>query len=401
MKDKARDVGVESVLIIGSGLMGTSVALALRHHDIDVFLEDITDSAVETAVSRGAGLAFDPSQHGEPNLVVVAVPPQEVAVALEEALARFPEATVTDVASVKVGPSEIVESLGRPEWSARYVGSHPMAGREFSGAFAAKHDLFIDRTWVIMESPEATDNARAQVKWLVAACGAVPLRTSPHAHDRAVALTSHTPQLLSTIMASELLAAQGDELAISGQGLRDITRLASSDADLWTGIVAGNATEIRPILESISDRVLGLIAALGDPETNSQTSGGAIHELILQGNMGRASLPDKHGGAASEYALVTVVVDDRPGELGRLFAVAGEADVNLEDVRIEHTLGRLTATVELAVTGESVEHFEQVLADGGWRVQRVVTDTPDGSTNRVEIDSVLTSRQSSQAASEE
>lgn len=392
MKDKARQVGVESVLIIGSGLMGTSVALALRHHEISVFLEDITTDAVQTAVSRGAGTAFDESVHGEPDLVVVAVPPQEVAVALEGALARFPNATVTDVASVKVGPSALVESFDNDEWTARYVGSHPMAGREFSGAFAAKHDLFIDRTWVIMDSPEATDEAKAQVKWLVAACGAVPLYTSPHSHDRAVALTSHTPQLLSTIMASELLAAHGDELAISGQGLRDFTRLASSDADLWTGIVAGNATEIRPILESISDQVLGLIAALGDPETNAQTTGGPIHELIQQGNKGRASLPDKHGGAASEYEFVNVVIDDRPGELARLLTVAGEADVNLEDIRIEHTLGRLTATVELAVTADSVERFEQVLADGDWRVQRVVSDVPIRTA---------TPRSTSQAASEE
>lgn len=379
MKDKAREIGIEKVLIIGSGLMGTSVALALKHHDIQVFLQDITESAVETAVSRGAGEAFNPAIHGEPDLVVVAVPPQEVAGALEDALRDFPHATVTDVASVKVGPSEAVEALGDEAAAARYVGSHPMAGREFSGAFAAKHDLFIDRTWVIMESPQASEEAKSQVKWLVSACGAIPLRSTPQAHDRAVALTSHTPQLLSTIMAAELLSVQGDELAISGQGLRDVTRLAASDADLWTGIVAGNATEIRPILESISDQVLGLIAALGDPDTNSQTSDGPIHELIQQGNSGRASLPDKHGGSAPEYALVTVVVDDRPGELGRLFAVAGEAGVNLEDVRIEHTLGRLTATVELAVNAASVGHFEQVLADGGWRVQRVVTDTDEAS----------------------
>lgn len=381
MKAKAQEVGVEKVLIIGSGLMGTSVALALKHHDIEVYLEDITESAVETACSRGAGVAFDASVHGEPDLVVVAVPPQEVAAALADALARFPHATITDVASVKVGPSEVVEALANDAWSARYVGSHPMAGREFSGAFAAKHDLFIDRTWVIMDSPQAADSAKAQVKWLVAACGAVPLQTSPQAHDRAVALTSHTPQLLSTIMASELLTARGDELAISGQGLRDITRLAASDADLWTGIVAGNAAEIRPILESISDQMLGLIAALGDPDTNSQTSGGPIHELIEQGNSGRSSLPAKHGGAASEYALVSVVVDDRPGELGRLFAVAGEANVNLEDVRIEHTLGRLTATVELAVNADSVERFEQVLADGGWRVQRAASDSATAEIN--------------------
>lgn len=394
MKDKALEIGVEKVLIIGSGLMGTSVALALKHHDIQVFLQDITDSAVETAVSRGAGEAFDLQVHGEPDLVVVAVPPQEVAGALEDALTQFPNATVTDVASVKVGPSEAVEALSSASADARYVGSHPMAGREFSGAFAAKHDLFIDRTWVIMESPKASDEAKNQVKWLVAACGAVPLRSTPRAHDRAVALTSHTPQLLSTIMAAELLSAQGDELAISGQGLRDVTRLAASDADLWTGIVAGNATEIRPILESISDQVLGLIAALGDPDTNSQTADGPIYELIQQGNTGRSSLPDKHGGAASEYANVTVVVDDRPGELGRLFAVAGEAGVNLEDVRIEHTLGRLTATVELAVNAESVERFEQVLADGGWRVQRVVSDTNETTV-------LPTSVPESQPASEE
>lgn len=360
--------------------MGTSIALALRHHEIEVLLEDVDQPAVETAVARGAGKAYANDQTLIPDLVVVAVPPQEVEAALRSALERFPAATVTDVASVKVGPSNVILTTGNADWRHRYVGSHPMAGREFSGAAAAKHDLFIDRTWVIMDSPNASNRAKDQVNWLVAACGAVALTSTPEAHDRAVALTSHTPQLLSSIMAAELLSASEAELEISGQGLRDFTRLAASDADLWTGIISGNAAEIRPILESISSELASLIASLATESADSHTHAGPIRELLEQGNLGRAALPAKHGGAASEYGLVSVVVADKPGELGRLFAAAGEANVNLEDVRIEHTLGRLTATVELAVDSDSVLPFEQVLANAGWRVQRAVIAAGD-STN--------------------
>lgn len=366
----AQSLGIERILILGSGLMGTSIALALKEQDLDVWLEDIDDEVVAVAIARGAGTQYETSM-GEPDLVIVAVPPSAVALAVVSALDRFPSATVTDVASIKELPTKAVASSSQVDAKKRYIGSHPMAGREFTGAFSAKHDLFIDRTWVIMESPDASELALQRVEWLIAACGAVSLTSNPQDHDRAVALTSHAPQLLASIMASQLRGVDPDDLQISGQGLRDVTRLAASDADLWVDIVSGNAQQIRPVLESIHTDLGSLVSALERLSLEEDSDEAqVVRGTMVDGNEGHSVLPDKHGGAANSYGLVTVVVDDKPGELARLFATAGGAEVNLEDVRIEHTLGRLTATVELAVNFESVSMFEEVLAKEGWRVQR-------------------------------
>ncbi len=148
----------EPVLIVGTGLIGTSLALSLRRRGVVVWLGDRDPDAVEVAVSRGAGEPFPVDFGGEsgapePGLVVVAVPPAVTASAVADALRRFPGAVVTDVASVKVPIHRALVAAGVD--ASRYVGGHPMAGREVSGPAAARADLIDDRPWVITPHPDA------------------------------------------------------------------------------------------------------------------------------------------------------------------------------------------------------------------------------------------------------
>ena len=223
------------VLIVGTGLIGTSVGLALQAAGVQVWLDDRDAQACAIAVDRGAGERL--SEASRPDLIVVAVPPLAVAGVVADLLARYPEATITDVCSVKALP--LARLRATVDDVSRFVGSHPMAGRETSGPGAARADLFEDRMWAITASPDNPAERVADVQWLALTCGALVLALSPAAHDRAVALTSHTPQVLASVLAAQLATADPSDVAVSGQGLRDATRLAASEPGLWSEIIAG------------------------------------------------------------------------------------------------------------------------------------------------------------------
>ncbi|RYY46069.1 MAG: prephenate dehydrogenase [Actinomycetales bacterium] len=343
-------------LVVGCGLIGTSVALALREHGIDVHLTDRDPEHVAAAVERGAG---SPEPVRDPALVVVAVPPGVTAAAVREALETFPEAVVTDVASVK---GSVVRALDRTAGIDRYVGSHPMAGSERSGPLAASARLFEGRPWVITPVDGASDAAVRLVEEVAVMLGAVPIVMEADAHDRAVALVSHVPQVLSTLAAARLVDAPPAHLALAGQGLRDVTRIAGSDPALWRDIISTNAAEIGQVLGAVRDDLDAMIAALHDRD--------AVGTVLEAGRAGTRSIPGKHGGDPVELVVVNVQIPDTPGALSRLFAHVGESGVNIEDLRIDHELGRPVGLVEISVAAERADTLVERLADQGWSAYR-------------------------------
>jgi prephenate dehydrogenase len=200
---------------------------------------------------------------------------------------------------------------------------------------------------------------------VVTALGALAVRTTAQAHDTAVALTSHTPQVVSSAVAAGLASLGDVEVGLSGQGLRDVTRLAESDADLWTEILTSNAGPVADALAGVVARLEEVRSALLAPTPDA----GTVRESLVAGSRGRSRVSGKHGAAPVRWAVVPVAVADRPGELGRLFADAGATGVNLEDVRIEHTQGRPTGLVELEVAPESAGTLAAGLRAAGWSVR--------------------------------
>jgi prephenate dehydrogenase len=239
-----------------------------------------------------------------------------------------------------------------------------MAGRETSGAAGARHDLFDDRVWVVTPLP-ASDPALVQVvRDLAITCGAVPVTMDPTEHDRAVALTSHAPQVLSSLLAARLLEADAEAVAVSGQGLRDMTRIAGSDPALWSAILAANADSVAAVLEAVARDLDAVIADLRDGGDSPQ-----IAEALGRGVQGRQRIPGKHGAAATAFDEVNVIIRDEPGELGRLFVAAGDLGVNLEDVRIDHVLGKPSGLIELSVRPESSVRLVDGLRSLGFDVR--------------------------------
>lgn len=361
-------MGARHVRIVGTGLLGTSIGLALRAHGVDVSLADVSPTSAALAADMGAGRLAGPQD--APDLVVVAAPPDVVADVVRRELATYPQAVVTDVASVK---QSIARALADDVNRDRYVGSHPMAGRERSGAVAARSDLFEGRTWVVCGQSDL-------VEWLAQTCGARVTHLDAAAHDEAVAAVSHVPQLAASLVAAQLRELPEEAVALSGQGIRDVTRIAASDPMLWTQILAGNAQAVRPIVERMIDELGDVRDALGsldDPDAGAARIPGpraVLAQTIARGQDGHARIPGKHGGAPTTYATIAVVIPDEPGALGRLFTHAGETGVSIEDIRIEHDSAVNAGLLELDVMPARVSKLSDALRAHGW--QSHVLDLP-------------------------
>jgi prephenate dehydrogenase len=351
------------VLVVGAGLIGTSVALALSRQGVAVAVEDVDRVNAAVAVSRLPALSAA-QQEGEPGLVVVATPPDHLAEAIASALVAHPRAVVTDVGSVKVQPLSELRSSTADTHLSRYVGSHPMAGSERSGPLAAAADLFDGRTWAVTPHEGSDPAAVATVEGLVSGCGAVAVHLTPQEHDLAVARISHLPHLMAALTAGLLRDAPASHLALSGQGVRDVTRIAAGDPVLWRQIVSANAGALGVLLGEVRAEVDGLLAALGSGDS------GRVEQVLLSGAAGAAAVPGKHGGPAVDLAAVTVAIPDRPGALAQLFSDVGAFGVNIEDVRIDHDPARPYGLVEIDVAESAGEMLAESLRAGGWAAHR-------------------------------
>ena len=185
-------------------LVGSSIGLALTRAGYDVMLWDIASSHAVVAAGLGAGRVSDEATD-DPDIVVVATPPDVVADVIERALGEYPDAVVTDVASIKLAPFEALQARGVD--LTNYVGSHPMAGRERGGAIMARADLFAARPWVICRDEETPAAALSLVESVALELGATPLEMTPQQHDAAVGLVSHVPQTVASLLAARLLDA--------------------------------------------------------------------------------------------------------------------------------------------------------------------------------------------------
>ena len=351
-------MAISSVKIVGSGLIGTSIGLALSARGIAVQMSDVDPTAsvlaqflVGSSTSVEPGHAFD--------VVVLALPPSAFKQALTKEIELNTSSTFVDILSIKTKPLLEVQSLG--DISYRYVGTHPMAGREVSGPQSARGDLFDGRTWIIASGESTSQTSKDLASELITLCGAIPVHMTPEEHDQAMALISHTPQLLASVLASQLVGSNPQWLGLIGQGFKDFTRIADSDAMLWREIISENAENILPVLRNFRQKLEEIESDLSSPSSTQS--------IIEAGNAGRKLIPGKHGSMARTYIYLHIVIDDRAGQLAAIFNDCAKADVNIEDVSIEHTPGQNTGLVTLSILDlDKAKFLEEFLGSTGWKV---------------------------------
>ncbi|MFI8071003.1 prephenate dehydrogenase [Streptomyces sp. NPDC086033] len=361
---------MRTALVVGTGLIGTSAALVLAGRGVTVHLADHDPEQARTAAALGAGT--DEAPEGPVDLAIVAAPPAHVAGVLADAMRREVARGYIDVASVKGGPRRELEGLGLDLSS--YIGTHPMSGREKSGPLAASADLFEGRPWVLTPTRDTDTEVLNLALELVSHCRAVPVVMDADAHDRAVALVSHMPHLVSSMVAARLQHAEEAAVRLCGQGIRDVTRIAASDPGMWIDILSANPGPVADLLTDVAGdleetvRALRALQSADEAKRLEGTSG--IEDMLRRGNAGQVRVPGKHGSAPRVYEVVAVLIDDQPGQLARIFADAGRAGVNIEDVRIEHATGQQAGLVQLMVEPSAAPVLAASLRERGWAIRQ-------------------------------
>lgn len=346
-----------SIRIIGSGLIGTSIGLAMAARGVQVEMLDRDQKAQKLAQDL---IASEISR--APEVILFAIPASAIAETFEREYALNPGSKFIDIASVKAKPQvDVTKIKGAAN---RFLATHPMAGREVGGAANARADLFEGRSWIYC--PTFADGAQVEADvleaglWLINSLGARPISMSASRHDSAVALVSHLPQIVASLLAAQLNRAKSEDLDLAGAGLRDTTRIAASDPELWKEIIASNAQEILPLLINLQNDLGSLINSLDDPDK--------VGSFIAAGNEGRTKIPGKHGGKAREYTQLPVVIEDKPGQLAALFDECAKAAVNVEDLTIEHSPGQFTGLITLALSATDAVILQKHLEESGWNV---------------------------------
>lgn len=336
--------------VVGTGLIGSSVGLALRAAGWHV---SGTDARAEVAAAAHAVGALDEvGEDPSAGLVVVAVPVGSVPAVARTALARG--AVVTDVGSVK---APVVAAVDHP----KFVGGHPMAGSEALGPEGARADLFDGATWVLTPTAATDPDAQAMVHGVVRSLGADVVTLTPEDHDRLVATVSHVPHLTAaTLMglASERSEEHAAVLRLAAGGFRDMTRVAAGDPGIWLDICADNRDAILDVLDDLLAELAGVrdVVAAGDAA--------ALSARLQAAQVARRNLPT---GAppAEELAEVRVSIPDRPGELAAVTTLATELGINVYDVEVAHRAGEQRGRLILVVAAQRAEELAAQLSVDG------------------------------------
>lgn len=354
---------VERVAVIGTGLIGTSIALASARAGAIVAGWD-ADGDVATRASRLAGFRLAVSIDDaviDADVVVVATPIPTIAALVTACLAATDRAVVTDVGSVKT--ALVARTLREaPEGDvARFVPSHPMGGSERSGPEHASSSVVDGIVWAITPHEASAPDAVETMEIWIAAMGARPVQLDPVRHDRLVAFVSHLPQIASTALMSLAASEEAGEpeiLLLAAGGFRDLTRLAASNPALWSDILLGNRQAIAEAIDLYTERLVRLRDEI------VQERGADVESTFDEAKRARLRLAAKPTVRAG-VAVLQIEVPDRPGALADLTAVLGRGEVNIEDLQIVHSPEGGRGTVHLTVVANAADRACSVLAGVG------------------------------------
>jgi prephenate dehydrogenase len=347
----------ERAAVVGTGLIGGSIALALRARGWHVTGHDNDRARAEQAKAIGAldEVGFDP----DAAVTFVATPldavTKEVAAVFGQSQLR-PDAVVTDVSGVK-GP--VVAAVT----DARFVGGHPMAGSEQVGLDGADPELFVGATWVLTPTEDTDPAAYSRLQAVVTSLGAEVVALSPQQHDVLVAVVSHVPHLTAaTLMnlADHKAEKHAALLRLAAGGFRDMTRIAAGQPGIWPAICADNAVAIVDAF----DLLLADLTAMRDRVANGDRQG--LLQVLDHAAQARRSLPSR-AVRPERLCEIRVPVPDRPGVLSEITTMAGDLSVNIADLEIAHSAEGDRGVLVLVVDADGSGRLQGALAGRGYR----------------------------------
>ena len=354
--------------VIGTGLIGCSVAMAaVRAGDV-VSGFDLDVTALEGAAARSSLRPVGSLEEcaASSDVVFVCTPIRHIASTVTSCLTSG-GGIVTDVGSVKGQVVVEVEGSAASSARSRFVGGHPMGGSERGGPEGASASLVEGVAWVLTPAPWSDPEATAWLEGYIRRLGAHPILMDAARHDSLVSLVSHLPQIVSSVLMDMIASGESvdpDALALAGNGFRDVTRLAGSDPDLWSGILAANRTSAVDAIARFVEQLRVVRDALDSDRASD------VRRVLAEARRARATLGAKPRVRAG-VAVLQIPVPDRPGVLAELTAALGEGDVNIEDLQIVHSPWGPTGLVHLTVLADRADAAAAVLIDRGFHPFRV------------------------------
>jgi len=345
--------------VVGLGLIGGSICVALRERGWLVSGDDQDTQRVTEALERG--LISAAGIDAESQVTFVAVPVTAISLQVQRALDAT-RGIVTDVGSVKAA---VTRTITDP----RFIGGHPMAGSELEGLDGADGELFTGAVWVLTPTPTTSDAAFATVANIVNDLGAEVVGLDPVRHDELVAIVSHVPHLTAaTLMgvAGSRATEHAALLRLAAGGFRDMTRIASGHPAIWLDICAENRPAIISTLGALIDGLSEMRTAVdtGDRAT--------ILQRLTAARESRANLPSRIK-ALADLSEVRIPIPDRPGAAAEVFTLAAELGVNIPNFEVVHSVEGDRGIAVVLVETTSVELFRGGLMARGFKpsVQRL------------------------------
>ena len=359
----------ERVAVVGTGLMGTSIAMAAARAGDQVRGFDADEGALAVAAQRSsltAASSLEACVEGA-TLVFVCTPVPALGKLVVESLRATKDAVVSDIGSVKSHLMvEIEQEAGAGDLH-RYVGGHPMGGSERSGPEHASASVLDGIVWVLAPGPSTDATAVDRLEGWTSKVGARPVRMPADRHDRLVAIVSHLPQVASTALmglAATEEAGEPEILLLAAGGFRDLTRLAASNPHLWSDILVANRDAIARSIDLYRER----LAELRDLVLAGDTTG--VEDAFARAKAARLTLAAKPQVRSGVWVL-QVPVPDRPGVLAEVTAAMGEAGVNIEDLQIVHSAEGGGGTVHLTVAADKAAEADRALRERWFEPRRL------------------------------
>ena len=350
------DAVAERALVVGIGLIGGSIALALRRAGWTVLGRDLSESNLRAALDLGVIDAVAPDGPiADVSVTFVATPVGAIAGEVARSLTET-TGLVTDAGSVK---SSMVDLMS----DARFIGGHPMAGSELEGVAGARADLFEGRTWVLTPVATTDNDALARIRAVVSSFGAETVFLPPDAHDSMVAVVSHVPHLTAASLMGLAASASVEHrglLRLAAGGFRDMTRIAAGSPAIWPDICSENSVAITAELDALIDAlsVLRTIIATDDRER--------LLAILERARVARVALPARFA-TADELSEIRVPIPDEKGALARITTLAAQLDVSIVDIEIAHSLEGDDGVLILLVEEENGSRLLEGLVGSGYR----------------------------------
>ena len=339
--------------IVGTGLIGGSVALALRSAGWHVTGTDIDAQTAERAKKLGVIDATGIDQEAE--LTFVAVPASSLEVEIEKAL-RETKGMVTDTGSVKTG---VARSINDP----RFVPGHPMAGSEQDGIEGADERIFDGAVWVLTPTEGTEDLGLRELQTVLSSMGCDVVTMTPERHDALVAIVSHVPHLTAAslmCLADDRALDDAPLLRLAAGGFRDMTRIAAGHPDIWLDICEENRDAIVTVLDEFADRISHIRDVVAESDRDGLT------DLLSQARRARTNLPSRYV-RPQDLLEIRIPIPDRKGQIANITMLAADCDVNVADIEVAHSTEGAQGVLVLVIARAEVQRFLAVLAGQGYK----------------------------------